>query len=83
MTPEADRRPCDFWSAVSLGLQCTGQPIWFAPPKLFINRPAGNSFYTSSTQVNGRCVLWYNDQKYYLLGKVIDEGWFKDIPPMT
>ena len=59
------------------------QPIWFAPPKLFIDRPAGNSFYTSSTQVDGKCVLWYNDKKYYLLGKVIDDGWFQAIPPMA
>lgn len=58
------------------------QPIWFAPPKLFINRPSGNSFYTSSTQVSGKCVLWYNDKKHYLLGKVIDESWFADVPPL-
>lgn len=59
------------------------QPIWFAPPKLFIDRPSGNSFYTSSTQVNGKCVLWYNDMKYYLLGKVIDADWFEGVPAMT
>ena len=56
---------------------------WTAPPKLFIDRPSGNSFYTSSTQVNGKCALWYNDKKYYLLGKVIGDSWFEGIPPMA
>lgn len=58
------------------------QPIRFATPKLFIDRPSGNSFYTSSTQVSGKCVLWYNDQKRYLLGKVIDESWLAGMPPL-
>lgn len=59
------------------------QPVWFAPPKLFIGRPEGNSFYTSTTRVDGRCVLWYNDQKYYLLGKIIDASWFEGVPPVA
>ncbi len=56
------------------------QPIWFtAEPKLFIDRPSGNSFYTSCTQVGGKCVLWYNDQKFYLLGKYIGPEWFEGV----
>jgi hypothetical protein len=58
------------------------QPIWFAAPKLFIDRPSRNSFYTSMTLVSGKCVLWYNDQKHYLLGKVIDDRWFAGVPPL-
>ncbi len=59
------------------------QPIWFAEPKLFIDRPKGNSFYTSTTMVDGKCVLWYNDMKYYLLGKIIDSSWFAGAPTMS
>ena len=53
------------------------QPVWFAPPQLFIDRPSGNSFYTSSTVVDGKTVLWYNDKKFYLLGRYIGDEWFK------
>ena len=56
------------------------QPIWFGEPQLFVDRPAGNSFYTSTTQINGDSVLWYPDQKFYLLGRRIDKSWFKDCP---
>lgn len=56
------------------------QPVWFtAEPKLFIERPSNNSFYTSCTQVDGKCVLWYNDQKFYLLGKYIGPEWFEGV----
>lgn len=56
------------------------QPIWFtAEPKLFLDRPSGNSFYASCTQVDGKCVLWYNDQKFYLLGKIIGPEWFEGV----
>ncbi len=58
------------------------QPIWFAEPKLFVDRPSGNSFYTSSTQVDGKAVLWYPDQKFYLLGRYIDETWFEGAPEL-
>ncbi len=58
------------------------QPIWFGEPKLFINRKSGNSFYTSSTLVDGKAVLWYPDQKFYLLGKFIDESWFEGVPKL-
>lgn len=53
------------------------QPVWFAPPQLFVDRPTGNSFYTSSTVVDGKTVLWYNDKKFYLLGRYIGDEWFK------
>ena len=56
------------------------QPVWFGEPQLFVDRPGGNSFYTSSTQLDGKCVLWYPDQKFYLLGRYIDEAWFKNAP---
>ncbi|MBR4104161.1 MAG: exo-alpha-sialidase [Thermoguttaceae bacterium] len=59
------------------------QPIWFAEPKLFADRPSGQSFYTSSTQVDGRAVLWYPDQKFYLLGRFIDESWFDGVPALN
>ncbi|MDO4570826.1 MAG: sialidase family protein [Planctomycetia bacterium] len=56
------------------------QPIWFtSEPRLFIDRPSGNSFYTSTTQVDGKTVLWYPDQKFYLLGKFIGEEWFEGV----
>ncbi len=56
------------------------QPVWFGKPQLFVDRASGNSFYTSSTIVEDKCVLWYPDQKFYLLGRYIDETWFKNAP---
>ena len=53
------------------------QPIWFKEPKLFAPRPSRNSFYTSYTVLNGEGVLWFNDMKYYLLGRIITEEWWK------
>ena len=54
------------------------QPIRFAAPKLFAPRKTGNSFYTSYTVVDGQGVLWFNDRKYYLLGRKIGSEWFGD-----
>jgi hypothetical protein len=59
------------------------QPIWFAPLKMFIDRANGNSFYASCTQVDGKCVLWFNDMKFFLLGRVIDGSWFADAPKLV
>ena len=53
------------------------QPIRFAKPKLFAPRKGGNSFYASYTVLDGKGVLWFNDKKYYLLGRVIGDEWFK------
>ena len=53
------------------------QPVWFAPPQLFSERESNNSFYTSSTVVDGKTVLWYNDKKFYLLGRYIGDEWFR------
>jgi len=53
------------------------QPVWFDEPKEFISRPTNNSFYTSLTVLDGKTVLWYPDQKFYLLGKVIGEDYYK------
>ena len=53
------------------------QPIWFKAPKMFAPRPHGNSFYTSYCLVDGKGVLWFNDMKFYLLGRVIGPEWFE------
>ncbi|MDO5565345.1 MAG: sialidase family protein [Planctomycetia bacterium] len=53
------------------------QPIWFSAPKLFVDRKTNQSFYTSLTRQNGKTILWYPDQKFYLLGKVIGPEWMK------
>lgn len=55
------------------------QPIEFAPMKLFAERPNGNSFYTSMTIVDGKAVLWFNDKKFYLLGRIIGDEWFEGV----
>ena len=47
------------------------QPIWFSEPELLNPRPKENSYYTSYTSVDGKGILWYNDTKYYVLGKEI------------
>ncbi|MDO5554003.1 MAG: sialidase family protein [Planctomycetia bacterium] len=53
------------------------QPIWFAPPQMFAERKSGNSFYTSYSLVDGKGVLWFNDHKFFLLGRVIGPEWFQ------
>jgi hypothetical protein len=53
------------------------QPIRFAEPKPYPSRPAGNAFYTSSTVVEGKTVLWIPDWKHFLIGKVVGDEWFK------
>ena len=55
------------------------QPIEFAPMRLFAERPARNSFYTSLTVVDGKTVLWFPDKKFYLLGRVIGSEWFQGV----
>ena len=45
------------------------QPVWFGEPKLFSPRDTGNSFYTSCTALNGQCIMWFGDMKFYLFGK--------------
>ena len=53
------------------------QPIWFeAEPKLFLNRPTAQALYTSTVYWDGVPILWYGDQKFYLLGKRINDSWF-------
>ena len=54
------------------------QPIRFESPRLFAPRSEANSFYASYTAVNGEGVLWFNDRKYYLLGRKIGSEWFED-----
>jgi hypothetical protein len=54
------------------------QPVWFKMnDEPFIKRPSINSFYSSVSVVDGKTVLWYNDQKFYLLGKVIGDEYFQ------
>jgi hypothetical protein len=46
------------------------QPVWFeGKPVLFSPRDTGNSFYTSSTALDGVPVLLFGDMKFYLFGK--------------
>ena len=47
------------------------QPIWFSSPELFSPRDMGNSFYTSYTYTDGKGILWFNDYKFYLFGRVM------------
>ena len=54
------------------------QPVEFMEPKLFAPRENGNSFYSSYTVLNGKGVLWFNDKKYYLLGRNIGAEWFEE-----
>lgn len=57
------------------------QPVWFDDsPRCFIDREGGNSFYTSTTIVDGKTVLWYPDQKFYLLGRIIGEEFLTQFP---
>ena len=53
------------------------QPVKFKAPKLFAPRKGGNSFYTSYCIVDGKGVLWYNDMKFYLCGRVVGPEWFE------
>ncbi|MCQ2392812.1 MAG: exo-alpha-sialidase [Kiritimatiellae bacterium] len=53
------------------------QPVKFSEPKLFAPRKGGNSFYTSYCLVDGKGILWYNDKKFYLCGRVIGPEWFE------
>ena len=62
------------------------QPIWFSKPKEFGDTggvaigPKGTSevaTYTSLTECRGDRILWYPDRKYFLLGKRINDDWFK------
>ena len=53
------------------------QPVKFKAPKLFAPRKGGNSFYTSYCIVDGKGVLWYNDMKFYLCGRIVGPEWFE------
>jgi hypothetical protein len=53
------------------------QPIEFVRRSIFSPRIAGNSCYSSYTCVNGKGVLWYNDRKYFLLGREIGAEFFE------
>jgi hypothetical protein len=63
------------------------QPVWFAEPKLFMDHKGVSigapgtkgrqdlAMYSSFTVRKGRAVFWYPDRKFFLLGRVIGEGW--------
>ncbi len=65
------------------------QPIWFDEPRLFfdhdgvsLGKPgtAGRldlALYSSFTVRNGQAVLWYPERKFFLLGRIIGDEWFK------
>lgn len=53
------------------------QPVRFGQPKLFAPRVKENSFYSSYTYGDNVGVLWFNDMKYYLLGRMIGARWWK------
>ena len=54
------------------------QPVRFVKKRMFAERSVGNSFYSSYTVRNGEGVLWFNDRKYYILGRKIGPEWFAD-----
>ena len=56
------------------------QPVRFGTPRLFAPRKGENSFYTSYCIVDGKGILWYNDMKFYLCGRVIGPEWFEPCP---
>jgi len=57
------------------------QPIRFSAPRLFWSRASGNAFYASYTVEDKYGVLWFGDQKHMLVGKIVDESWFKPEMP--
>jgi len=53
------------------------QPVRFSKPRLFAPRRVGNSFYASHTVIDGQGVLWFNDDKFFLLGRKVGMEWFR------
>jgi hypothetical protein len=53
------------------------QPVRFSRPRLFAPRKCGNSFYSSYTVIDGQGVRWFNDDKFFLLGRNISREWFE------
>lgn len=68
------------------------QPVWFDTPRFFMDHggvalgPPGRrgrldlALYASFTRRRGQAVLWYPDRKFFLLGRIITEDWFKPAP---
>ena len=68
------------------------QPVWFDEPRLFMDHDGvglgkpGTSgrldlaLYSSFTVRNGKAVLWYPERKFFLLGRIIGDGWFAPGP---
>jgi len=65
------------------------QPVWFDEPNFFMDhggvtlgKPGTRgrldlAFYSSFTVRDGKAVLWYPDRKFFLLGRVITNEWFR------
>lgn len=69
------------------------QPVWFGELQRFMDhdnvslgKPGTSgrfdlSLYASFTVRNGQPVLWYPDRKFFLLGRIIGDDWFRDPQP--
>ena len=69
------------------------QPVWFDDQQFFMDhnnvslgKPGTSgrfdlSLYSSFTVRNGQSVLWYPDRKFFLLGRIINDEWFKKGQP--
>ena len=64
------------------------QPVWFGQPKLIADTdgvPAGIQnriecgTYSSLTERQGRRILWYPDQKHFLLGRLVPDELLADM----
>jgi hypothetical protein len=65
------------------------QPVWFAEPARFMDHTGVSlgppnrqgrldlALYASFTVRNNTAVLWYPDRKFFLLGRVIRDTWFR------
>ena len=77
--PRASQPRCTLYLMAGRFNPKAEQPIEFVRKTIFSPRIVGNSCYSSYTCVNGRGVLWYNDRKYFLLGREIGEEFFKGV----
>lgn len=69
------------------------QPVWFDDQQFFMDhnnvslgKPGTSgrfdlSLYSSFTVRQGQSVLWYPDRKFFLLGRIITDEWFKKGQP--
>jgi hypothetical protein len=76
------------WVAVGEFRPNAHQPIWFSRPKELMDThrvKAGVQgrftlrMYASLTERDGQRVIWYNDRKQFVLGKIISDDWLADM----